>query len=198
MALRPLGASPPSRIETARLVLLALDVATLDAIAMQGSTPWSNPGGLLVEGERRLASIYADRQRDHPDEEGWVMRAMLTPKEATLLGHLGGHHAPDSTGRYEVGYIVATSFRRQGFAREGLLALLAAGARTGRIATVVASISPTNEPSLALVRQLGFRKSGEQEDPDDGLEWVHEAPIATVLAHGRNGGWLDSAASSGR
>ena len=38
----------------------------------------------------------------------------------------------------------------------------------------VASVSPHNTPSLALIRVFGFRRVGEQIDEIDGLEWVFE------------------------
>ena len=43
--------------------------------------------------------------------------------------------------------------------------------------TVVrASISPTNEASLATLRPFGFEAVGEQWDDEDGLELLFERP----------------------
>ena len=38
----------------------------------------------------------------------------------------------------------------------------------------IASVSPTNEPSLSLVRKLGFVQTGTQWDEIDGQELVFE------------------------
>jgi RimJ/RimL family protein N-acetyltransferase len=38
----------------------------------------------------------------------------------------------------------------------------------------VASTSPGNEPSLAVIRKLGFTQTGEAWDDEDGLELVFE------------------------
>jgi L-amino acid N-acyltransferase YncA len=46
------------------------------------------------------------------------------------------------------------------------------------VTTVRASVSPTNTPSLNLVRSEGFVAVGEQEDEEDGLEIIHELPVA--------------------
>jgi [ribosomal protein S5]-alanine N-acetyltransferase len=48
---------------------------------------------------------------------------------------------------------------------------------TGRARVCVASVSPGNAPSLALVHSLGFRQVGEQIDEIDGLELVFECPL---------------------
>jgi len=37
-------------------------------------------------------------------------------------------------------------------------------------------VSPDNEPSLNLVRKLGFAQTGSQIDEIDGLELVFELP----------------------
>ena len=41
-----------------------------------------------------------------------------------------------------------------------------------------ASISPDNEPSLALIRRAGFVEVGSQIDEIDGLELIFEKPVA--------------------
>jgi RimJ/RimL family protein N-acetyltransferase len=42
------------------------------------------------------------------------------------------------------------------------------------IGRFIASVAPTNDPSLAIVRKLGFVQTGEQWDEEDGLELVFE------------------------
>jgi RimJ/RimL family protein N-acetyltransferase len=44
-------------------------------------------------------------------------------------------------------------------------------------AASASSISPRNEPSLALARKLGFEQVGEQFDEEDGLELVFELTL---------------------
>jgi [ribosomal protein S5]-alanine N-acetyltransferase len=38
----------------------------------------------------------------------------------------------------------------------------------------VASVAPANAPSLAIIRKLGFVRTGQHIDPEDGLEHVFE------------------------
>ncbi len=44
------------------------------------------------------------------------------------------------------------------------------------VRVVRASISPANVGSLATIAGFGFRKAGEQWDPEDGLEFVFLRP----------------------
>lgn len=74
----------------------------------------------------------------------------------------------------EVGYAVDPAFRRQGYARAALVALLKWAREDAAIHKVRASIAPDNLASLALVSQYGFVKVGEQWDDEDGLEVIFE------------------------
>jgi RimJ/RimL family protein N-acetyltransferase len=38
----------------------------------------------------------------------------------------------------------------------------------------ILSVAPTNEPSLAIVHKLGFVRTGEKLDEEDGLEHVFQ------------------------
>jgi RimJ/RimL family protein N-acetyltransferase len=42
------------------------------------------------------------------------------------------------------------------------------------VSRFIASVSPTNEPSLRLIANLGFVRTGEQWDELDGEEYVFE------------------------
>jgi ribosomal-protein-alanine N-acetyltransferase len=122
-----------------------------------------------VPASLRLEQLAAD-----PSEEPWLVRAMIVRAPRGLVGSVGFHAPPDARGRVEVGYDVVAAERRQGYAREGVRGLIGWAVGSGRARVCVASISPDNAPSLALVRSLGFRHVGEQIDEVDGLELVHE------------------------
>ena len=85
-------------------------------------------------------------------------------------------------------WMIGTSLRpsAEGYASEGIRALLDWAWATGRVRTCVASISPHNAPSLALIHSFGFRHVGEQIDEIDGLELVFERrlPLAPAGAAG--------------
>lgn len=92
--------------------------------------------------------------------------------------------APDSAGLVEVGYAIDPAFRRRGYGRAALEALLARAAEEPSVRTVRASISPANLASRALVEQYGFVAVGEQWDVEDGLETVFEVPASGPWATG--------------
>jgi RimJ/RimL family protein N-acetyltransferase len=45
----------------------------------------------------------------------------------------------------------------------------------------LASVRPDNAPSLAIIRRLGFVRTGEQLDEIDGLEWIFTLSLTGAL-----------------
>jgi [ribosomal protein S5]-alanine N-acetyltransferase len=122
----------------------------------------------------RLAQMEAD-----PSIQQWLARAMVRTEpdgRRHAIGTIGFHGPPDERGRLEVGYRVEPDYRRQGYTSEAVRALFDWAAAEHGIRRFVASVSPANEASLALIRGFGFTQVGEQMDEVDGLEYVFEAP----------------------
>jgi len=127
-------------------------------------------------------SIQLDRMETHPDRRDWMARLMVTRANQEVVGHCGFHGPPEVIGRTEIGYTVFEKHRGQGFAKEAARALVAWALGHGA-KEVYASVSPDNAPSLAVVRSLGFKQVGTQDDEVDGLELVfaieRTSPIKT-------------------
>ena len=131
--------------------------------------------------EQRFAQLFLTKLREAPNLAPWLARALVLRSEGRMIGHAGFHSAPAPQylaeflpGGVEIGYTVFASERRRGYAREAVVALMEFARRERpELTGFVASISPDNEPSLALVRGLGFAKIGEHDDPEDGLEHVY-------------------------
>jgi RimJ/RimL family protein N-acetyltransferase len=98
----------------------------------------------------------------------WLVRDMVASTPRRVVGSVGFHAPPDDRGCVEIGYDVVASERRKGYAREGIRALLDWAWTTGCVQKCVASVSPRNGSSLALIRTFGFRYVGEQIDEIDG------------------------------
>lgn len=119
---------------------------------------------------RRLRQLAHD-----PTEQPWLLRAMLSRSAPrTLVGRIGFHAPPDARGALEIGYAVEAAYRRRGYASEAVEAMLAWARREHNIGWFVASVSPTNVPSLAIVKSFGFVQTGAQWDDEDGEELVFE------------------------
>jgi ribosomal-protein-alanine N-acetyltransferase len=121
-------------------------------------------------------------QRWHKDMAGenrvapWRARAIVRISDSQMIGHAGFHGPPDDAGMIEIGYAIFPAFRGNGYATEAARRLLDMAKEIGAT-TFRASVSPSNEQSLAIVRKLGLAKTGERMDDVDGLEFVFERPL---------------------
>jgi RimJ/RimL family protein N-acetyltransferase len=173
--------SVPS-IHTARLELASMTVAFMRALVARDLAAAAREVGAEVPAwlpdqlddflQYRLAQLEVD-----PSIREWLGRAMLLTDEAgerRVVGTIGFHGPPDAQGRAEIGYSVDPAYRRQGLAREAIIAMFDWAGETHGIHRFIASISPTNEASLRLADEFGYVQVGTQIDDIDGLELVFE------------------------
>jgi ribosomal-protein-alanine N-acetyltransferase len=147
--------------------LVARDLAKA-AEELGASVPAGMPDDLENFLRYRLAQMEVD-----PSIQPWLGRAMVLTDEAgtrRAIGTIGFHGPPDDQGRLEVGYRVEPDYRRRGYARESMTALFDWAATSHGIRRYVASISPTNAPSLQLAAGFGFVQTGSHIDDIDGVE----------------------------
>jgi RimJ/RimL family protein N-acetyltransferase len=174
--------SDPAPIRTARLELVSMSVPFMEALQQRDFERATReigadvPEWMAHELEHflnfRLAQLAVD-----PSEREWLGRAVLLTDESgtrQVIGSIGFHGRPDAERRLEVGYSIDPPYRRRGFAREAVQAMLDWAYATHGIARFVASVSPSNDASLGLIGQFGFTRTGEQMDDIDGLEYVFE------------------------
>ncbi|GAA3577573.1 GNAT family N-acetyltransferase [Kribbella ginsengisoli] len=114
---------------------------------------------------------------DDPEAQRWIVRAAVSEPEGVVIGHGGYHGPPDENGMVEVGYTVDAAYRRQGYAKAILTALIERAVEEPGVKIVRASISPTNSASLATIAGFGFLEAGEQWDEEDGLELLFERAV---------------------
>ena len=159
-------------VPSARLVAALADH---DPATAQRIAPFALDGTTFQDDDHVLALRHEQLTKD-PAQEPWLLRAAVLRSTGVVIGRIGFHAPPDASGTVEVGYSVAPSYRRQGFATEMAVGLLRWGAEHGATACV-ASTRPDNAPSLAVIARLGFERTGEQMDEIDGLEWVFTLPL---------------------
>jgi ribosomal-protein-alanine N-acetyltransferase len=121
--------------------------------------------------EIRLQDIRRD-----PASADWIARAAVA--DGVVVGHGGFHGPPDAEGVVEVAYSVDPAHRRKGYAKAMLRALIERAEADPAVTAVRASIRPDNAGSRATIAGFGFKKVGEQWDPEDGLEDVYLRPTA--------------------
>lgn len=84
------------------------------------------------------------RMREDSDSAGWITGVIWDVDRQVSVGRAGFHGPPDRTGMVEVGYAVDPAYRRQGYARAALEALLDRAARDPDVTMVRASVRPDN------------------------------------------------------
>jgi RimJ/RimL family protein N-acetyltransferase len=114
--------------------------------------------------------------KEDPASAAWVTGVIWDRQHNLAVGRAGFHGPPDASGMVEIGYAVDPAYRRRGYARAALEALLERAAEEPQVRTVRVTISPDNLPSYRLVAQYGFERVGEQWDDEDGLEIIYEVP----------------------
>ena len=119
-----------------------------------------------------------DQVEQDPASAAWVTGVIWDEQQQAAVGRAGYHGPPDASGMVEIGYAVDPDYRRRGYARAALEALLRRAAREPLVTTVRVTISPDNAASLALASQYGFAEVGEQWDDEDGREIIFEVPAS--------------------
>jgi len=171
-------------IETTRLLLRCLLpeairaglAGDLEAVATQLGA--SVPLDLLRE--PTVLQHAAARLTEDADYLPWSARAIVSRRSMEMVGHVRFHSRPDPEylhpyvrNAVEFGYVVYPAHRRRGYALEALTGAMRWARDTHHVRRFVASISPSNAPSLALIAKLGFRRIAEHVDGEDGIEHIY-------------------------
>jgi RimJ/RimL family protein N-acetyltransferase len=129
----------------------------------------------------RLAQMETD-----PATQPWLIHLIVIRDSGEMAGYITFHGPPVKEGWVEIGYQIEPEHRRRGYASEAAMAMFSWAAEQG-VERFRASVSPDNEPSLAMVRKMGFHRTGEQWDDIDGLEYVFEADLSDLRKPVGNG-----------
>jgi RimJ/RimL family protein N-acetyltransferase len=127
------------------------------------ATPWPAE-------DRRMLGYRVVALDDDPGSAPYLLHLILD-QDGDLLGRVGCHAAPDIVGAVEIGYFVRRSQRGRGVAGHAV-DLFLTWLRGRGVRRVLASVGPTNEPSLRILRRRGFRETGRRIDDEDGEELV--------------------------
>ena len=185
-----------ARIESSRLSLVSIGTPILEALLGNDHVTAARLLGCRIPADYplermplalRLKQLWAD-----PSEQPWLLRAMIDRASETMIGHIGFHAPP--RGKYltniapdgvEIGYTVHLPFRRQGYAKEAVLALMHWAFSRHDQRCFVLFVSPQNFPSTAMAESLGFTKCGSNVDDIDGVETIFVRRFETWPAEWR-------------
>jgi [ribosomal protein S5]-alanine N-acetyltransferase len=171
-------------IHAARLDLSPMPLVMMRAI--QGGN-WAGVGRLLGteipaewrDGDWQWLDQRVARAEADPAELAWAPHVLLlrgAPDAGrparVVVGDAGFHRSPDENGRVEVGYMVLSTYRRQGLAEEAVRALLAWAVAEQRVTRFQACINPDNIASVKLIRKVGFSQVGSQLHEHRGAELI--------------------------
>ncbi len=161
------------------LVLLQMDALqhslAEDIIALQHHLGVDVPLDWLEA--KGLVKLRYEQIIHNPDYAPWSIRAITLREKRVMIGYIGFHTKPGASylesfapNGVEFGYTIFPAFRRNGYAREAVIALMKWSYEEYSVPEFVLSISPDNIPSLKLAHGLGFAKIGSQVDEEDGVE----------------------------
>lgn len=157
-------------LTTPRLRLVAATVETLRAelddrerfAALLGAAvpPGWPPGEYDADAQR----FFLERLEREPGSLGWwgwyVVRAETRP---TLTGAAGFLGPPDADGVVEIGFSTCPEFRRCGYTREAVSALVGFAAKEARL--VIAHTGTENHGAIATLVRCGFADAGAGREP---------------------------------
>lgn len=129
--------------------------------------------------EKWLMGLRLEQYRTDCAYRDWGIWAMALRATHQMIGHIGFHTPPNAPylrpyaqSAVEIGFSTYSPFRNHGFATEAASGLMEWAADTHGMTRFVVSISPQNLGSLRVAEKLGFRRIGQWEDDQDGIEEV--------------------------
>lgn len=176
-------------IETQRLELhhiCARDLLTLfeepENLSIYQERTFSNPYRVLIADQGPLAWRVPQVKED-PALNRWFVRWIVLRESGEIIGSTSFHSAPDADGMIEIGLGIQEEFRNRGFAREALRGMWQWVLTYPEVKVLRYTVSPSNAPSIQVIRHFGFELVGQQMDEIDGPEDIYETSREKFLAN---------------
>lgn len=114
------------------------------------------------------------RVAEDPGAAPYLLRLAVHRQRRVVIGSAGFHARPDGDGMIEIGLGIEPPERGQGYAQEVLRGMWAWVVSMPEVRTLRYTVSPSNDPSQAIIRKFGFAYRGQQIDDEDGPEDIFE------------------------
>jgi RimJ/RimL family protein N-acetyltransferase len=171
----PLEHRPPQQVRIVHLTAPAFRALSRgDLAGANAVSPVPLPAYFAGPEWRSVWRGRSTQVEEDPASAAWVTGVIWDERRQLAVGRAGYHGPPDRSGMVEIGYAVDPAYRRRGYARAALEALLQRAAREPQVRMVRVTISPDNVASYQLASQYGFAEVGQQWDDEDGLEIIYE------------------------
>jgi [ribosomal protein S5]-alanine N-acetyltransferase len=108
------------------------------------------------------------------DGNYWGSFFTIHKADRQLLGTCGFKGGLDESGSVEIGYEIIDSYRQQGLASEAAQGLIDFAFGHDEVQLVRAHTLANENPSVSVLKKLGFQFIGLFNDPDDGDIWRFE------------------------
>lgn len=124
--------------------------------------------GAVPEGWPETSEMFTyviERLAEHPEEIDWWVYFFFNG-DGVLVGSGGFQGPPDRDRAVEIGYEIAPPFQRRGLGTAAVSALVEQARRSGAVDTVIARTATKLNPSVRILKNLGFSYAGPAKAPD--------------------------------
>lgn len=174
-------AEVPPPIPTARMQLIAWNVAFIDALAAKDSQAVAQATGARMPEPFRappetddVLPYFRDMLAANPDWSIWPPRLLVERYTRIALGSAGIMGPPGDDGAVLLGYGVYREFEGQGYASEAARALVDWAWNRPEVQIVRATIHPWNEASRHVAANAGLRSIRRYFESDEGTLEIWE------------------------
>lgn len=164
-------------IETARLRMIPCELSHFEALLRDERELAAVLGVSLAddwlgfEAAREAMSHSYEYLKANPNALGWWTYLFIHGQDNALIGLGGFKGEADSAGTVEIGYSIASGYRRRGLATEAARGLIDYAFRHSHVTEVSAHTLPERNPSTQVLQNVGMRHIAVVQDPEDGEVW---------------------------
>ena len=142
---------------------------------------FTNPHNVLTTGPSPVR-WRAPQVKDDVTLNRWFIRWIVDKSTRQVVGSISFHTPPDENGMIEIGLGIEEESRNRGYAKESLIGMWNWVVTQPNVKTLRYTVSPSNAPSVAIIKHFGFDHIGQQQDPEDGPEDIYELAAQTWIA----------------
>ena len=111
----------------------------------------------------KIVKEHLKRYRGHDYLMKWSLWVMKLNHSQEIIGELGFHGLPDENGCVDLAYTVYEDYRKKGYAKEGVLALIDYVEKQEQVTNILADCKKDNMGSIKVLTSCNFEWLCEKE-----------------------------------